>query len=109
MTKLITGGTGFVGRELARLLVERGESVVLFDISPDYESLGNMKEKVTVVRGDLANWSDVFNAVQEHKVKSIFHLGSILSLPSDQNPWLAYRVNVNGMFHVLEAARLFNS
>jgi nucleoside-diphosphate-sugar epimerase len=31
----------------------------------------------------------------------------MLSLPSDENPWAAYRVNANGAMHVLEAARLF--
>ncbi len=33
MAKLITGGTGYIGAELAHLLVERGEEVVLFDIN----------------------------------------------------------------------------
>jgi len=108
MTKLITGGTGFVGSELAKMLVSRGEEVVLFDIAPRYESIQSIKEKVKVVRGDLANWSEVLNAVRNNKIKSIFHLGAMLSLPSDSNPWGAYRVNANGMMHVLEAARLFN-
>lgn len=108
MTKLITGGTGFVGSELARMLVDRGEKVILFDIAPRYESIESIKDKVTVIRGDLANWSEVLNAVSNNDVESIFHLGAMLSIPSDNNPWGAYRVNANGMMHVLEAARLFN-
>jgi len=108
MTKLITGGTGFVGCELAKMLVERGERVVLFDVAPNYQAVEPIEEKVTLVRGDLANWSEVFNAVRDHNVESIFHLGAMLSLPSNANPWAAYRVNANGMMHVLEAARLFN-
>ncbi|MGQ9543593.1 MAG: NAD-dependent epimerase/dehydratase family protein [Candidatus Bathyarchaeia archaeon] len=106
--KLITGGTGFIGCELAKLLTNRGERVVLFDVMPNYEAVEPIKDKVTVVRGDLANWSEVFNAVKDFKVTSIFHLGGMLSLPSDANPWAAYRVNANGTMHVLEAARLFD-
>ncbi len=36
MAILITGGTGLIGAELARTLVDRGEDVILFDISPNY-------------------------------------------------------------------------
>ncbi len=108
MTNLITGGTGFVGSELAKMLIDRGEKVVLFDVLPNYEAVKPIEDKVSVVRGDLSNWSEVFNAVKDHKVRSIFHLGAMLSIPSDANPWAAYRVNSNGMMHVLEAARLFD-
>jgi nucleoside-diphosphate-sugar epimerase len=108
MTNLITGGTGFVGSELAKMLIDRGEKVVLFDILPNYEAVKTIEDKVSVVRGDLSNWAEVFNAVKDHKVRGIFHLGAMLSIPSDANPWAAYRVNANGMMYVLEAARLFD-
>ncbi|MCW3975021.1 MAG: NAD-dependent epimerase/dehydratase family protein [Candidatus Bathyarchaeota archaeon] len=108
MTNLITGGTGFVGSELAKRLLNRGEKVVLFDIAPRYENIESVKDDVIVLRGDLANWSEVLNAVKEYKVKNIFHLGAMLSIPSDANPWTAYRVNANGAMHILEAARLFD-
>jgi threonine 3-dehydrogenase len=108
MSRLITGGTGFVGCELARMLIQRGDRVVLFDIAPNYDAVEPIKDKVTVVRGDLANWSEVLNVVKDHEVESIFHLGAMLSIPSDANPWAAYRVNANGTMHVLEAARLFD-
>jgi len=32
MAKLITGGMGFIGAELARMLVNQGEEIILFDI-----------------------------------------------------------------------------
>jgi len=108
MSILITGGTGLIGSQLARMLVERGEEPTLFDVAPDPASLKPIASKVKIVRGDLANWSEVFNAVKEFKVKSIYHLGGMLSLPSDANPWAAYRVNANGTMHILEAARLFD-
>ncbi len=107
MTKLITGGTGFIGAELARILVERGENVVLFDIAPNYNRLEGIETKVKVVQGDLSNWSEVFNVVKENSIQCIYHLGGMLSVPSNANPWASFRANVCGTFHVLEAARLF--
>jgi nucleoside-diphosphate-sugar epimerase len=108
MTSLITGGTGFIGSELAKRLLKRGEEVVLFDIAPRYENIESIKNNVTVLKGDLANWSEVLNSVKEHGINKIFHLGAMLSIPSDANPWAAYRVNANGTMHILEAARLFD-
>jgi len=109
VASLVTGGTGFLGCELAKMLVQRGERVVLFDVAPSYAAVESIKNKVSIMRGDLGNWSEVFNAVKDHEVKSIFHLGGMLSLPSEANPWAAYRVNANGTMHILEAARLFGS
>ena len=41
MAVLVTGGTGVIGAEVARLLLERGEErVVLFDRNPSTRRLG---------------------------------------------------------------------
>lgn len=105
--KLITGGTGIIGSELARLLVSRGEEVVVFDIASDRGTLEDIKDKVSLVRGDLANWPEVANVVRNYDIEGIYHLGAMLSVSSDANPWASFQVNVVGSFNVLEAARLF--
>lgn len=107
MSKLITGGTGLIGSELARMLADRGEEVVLFDISPNYQRIKDISGSVRVVRGNLANIYEVFNAVREYGIKGIFHFGGMLSVPSNKNPWASFQANVCGTMHVLEAARLF--
>jgi len=107
MKVLITGGTGFIGAELACTLVDRGEDVVLFSITGNYARIGDIKDKVKVVRGNLAYWAEVFNVVKDNNIEGIYHLGSMLSVPSDANPWASFQVNVVGTMNVLEAARLF--
>ncbi|MFC1916350.1 NAD-dependent epimerase/dehydratase family protein [Chloroflexota bacterium] len=107
MAKLITGGTGYVGAELAHLLVERGEEVVLFDIVINDYRVDDIKDKIKVVRGDLGNWSEVLSVVKDNKITDIYHLGSMLSYMSELNPWASFRANVIGTYNVLEAARLF--
>jgi threonine 3-dehydrogenase len=108
MTKLITGGTGYVGSELARLLVERGEKVVLFDITVNSSRIADIANKCTVIQGDLSNYSHVMNAVKDNGIMQIYHLGSMLTNASDLNPWGSFQTNVIGTYNVLEAARIFN-
>ena len=107
MAILITGGLGLIGAELARTLVNRGEDVVLFDVFPRIERVEDIKDRVKVVQGDLKVWPEVMNAVKDNKIEGIFHLGSMLSIPSEANPWASFQTNVVGTMHVLEAARLF--
>lgn len=107
MKVLVTGGTGFVGAELVRTLVARGEDVVVFDVAPNLDRLGAALQHVSVVQGNLAYWPEVMNAVKDHSIQGIYHLGSMLSVPSNLNPWASFHVNVVGTVNVLEAARLF--
>lgn len=107
MPILITGGTGFLGTSLARRLVERGEEVVLFATTPRLERLADIKDKIKFVAGDLKIWNDVLNAVRNNGIDGVFHMGGMLSTPSEKNPWASFETNVAGTMHVLEAARFF--
>lgn len=107
MPTLISGGTGFIGAELARVLVSRGEGdVTLFDITDSTHRLEDIAAKVEVIRGDVGNISHVLDAVQNSSANVVYHLGAMLSLPSDHDPSAAFRTNVIGTFNVMEAARL---
>lgn len=108
MAKLITGGTGYIGAELAHILVERGEEVVLFDIVISEYRIEDIKNKVKIVRGDLGNFAEVANVVKENGITEIYHMGGLLTMVSDGNPWASFRVNVIGTYNVLEASRLFS-
>jgi threonine 3-dehydrogenase len=108
MAKLITGGTGYVAAELAHILVERGEKVVLFDIYINRYRIEDIENRVKIVRGDLGNASEVLNVVKDNDVTDIYHIGSMLAFASDANPWASFRSNIIGTYNVLEAARLFN-
>ena len=107
MAKLVTGGTGYIGAELAHILADRGEEVVLFDIVVNRYRIEDIESKVKVVCGDLGNFSQVFNVVKDNNITEIYHTGSMLSYMSDLNPWASFRSNVIGSYNVLEAARLF--
>ena len=105
MTILITGGCGHIGVHLTHRLVEAGHEVVVFDIVPEALLPKDLEGRIKYIRGDIANWIEILNAVKDHGIKEIFHLAGLLSAPSEANPWKAYRVNVEGTFYVMEAAR----
>jgi len=108
MSKLITGGLGFIGVYLAHALLQKGEEVVLFDIMSSSPLIKDIKDKVKIVQGDLSSWAEVMEVVKKNKIDGIYHTGALLSASAEEKPITAYNVNAGGTFNILEAARLFN-
>ncbi len=105
MTKvLVTGGAGFIGSNLVRALLERGDEVRVLDNF----STGNRANldglEVEVVEGELRSYERVHNAVRG--TETVYHLGALGSVPrSVQDPLTSSAVNVEGTLNVLLAAR----
>ncbi len=109
MATLITGGAGFVGLEVARQLLDGGETeVTVFSRNPSPARLGGLADRVNPVAGDVGNFSHVLDVVKATQPDVIYHLGAMLSVPSDADPASAIQTNAMGTFYVLEAARLFD-
>ena len=96
-----------MGVEVVRLLLEKGEKPVVFSRNPATPKLADVADHVEGIAGDLGNFSQVLNAVKKTRPEVIYHMGGMLSVPSDADPAGAIQANVLGTFHVLEAARLF--
>lgn len=96
----VTGGTGFVGANLVRLLLEQGYSVRAL-VRPD-SCLDNLRHlDVERVQGDLTD-PDLAQAMQG--CQSVFHVAAHYSLWQRDRQAL-YRSNVLGTRNVLAAAR----
>jgi len=108
-TILITGGSGFIGVELTKELINRDNRIVILDVRSPDSLLGAGNNNVFHVRGDITSLPQVLNAVREFKPDTIIHLAALLSEPSEANPWASINVNALGTYNVLEAARLFNA
>jgi len=101
---LVTGGGGFIGSNLVRVLVERGDEVRVLDnfSTGSQENLAGLD--VEIVEGELRSYERVHNAVRG--VEVVFHLGALGSVPrSVQDPLTSSAVNVEGTLNVLLAAR----
>jgi threonine 3-dehydrogenase len=104
---LITGGTGFIGSCLAKALLEQGRDVATLDIKATSPMLQPFEGKWRHFQGNLGNLGEVLTAVSETKPETIYHLGGMLSMPSEQNPQASFQTNMVGTYNLLEAARLF--
>ncbi len=98
---LVTGARGQIGSELIPALRDREdvETVVATDITEPEDDAGPT-EKIDVRDGETLS-----AALDEYDVDTVFHLAAILSARGEDNPQLAFEVNVNGMHNVLEAGR----
>jgi len=99
---LITGGTGFIGREVARQLRALGHEVVCFDLKPDEARIAGLN--VTIAQGDLGEWDAVDRVIEEHRPDVVFHFGGMLSVPSEADPVASFNANALGTMNVLGAA-----
>ena len=101
---LVTGGAGFIGSNLVRALLDRGDDVRVLDNF----STGNRANldglDVEIVEGELRSYERVHNAVRTTEV--VYHLGALGSVPrSVQDPLTSSAVNIEGTLNVLLAAR----
>jgi UDP-glucose 4-epimerase len=101
---LVTGGAGFIGSNLVRHLVERGDDVRVLD-NFSTGSRGNLEQlDVEIVEGELRSYERVHNAVRGTEI--VFHLGALGSVPrSVQDPLTSNAVNVEGTLNAMLAAR----
>ena len=106
MKVLVTGGAGFIGSNLTRALLERGDDVRVLDnfSTGNRGNLAELEEQVELVEGDLRSYERVHAAVRG--VEVVFHQGALPSVPrSVQDPLTTTAVNVEGTLNVLLAAR----
>ena len=115
MKVVITWGGGFIGRQLAKRILSKGEltgpsgnretvsELVLFDmVAPPEDELAG--DRVSAVVGDITD-AQVVADVIDAGTCSIFHLASVVSAGAEADFDLGYRVNLDGTRNVLEAAR----
>ena len=102
-TWLVTGGAGYIGAHVVRVLMASGRTVVVLD---DFSSGLERKvpEGVPVVRASVADREAVTAAFIEHRVDGVIHLAAKKAAGESVGiPLHYYRENVAGMLALLEA------
>ncbi len=103
---LVTGGGGFIGSNLVRALLERGDDVRVLDnfSTGNRANLTDLPGDVELVEGELRSYERVHAATR--RVELVFHQGALPSVPrSVHDPLTTGAVNVEGTLNVLLAAR----
>jgi len=105
---LITGAVGQIGSELTMSLRDKygNDNVVAGGrkTKPSEKLLNSGPFEVV----DCVDAKALASVVKKYKIDTIYHLAAILSAVAEANPVLAWNVNINGLYNVLEVAREFN-
>ena len=102
---LVTGGAGFIGSNLARALVARGDVVRVYDtfLTGRRENLADLPD-VEVIHGDVRNLDGLRAAMKG--VDRVLHQAAVPSVARSLNdPLATNEANVGGTLNVLVAAR----
>jgi len=110
---LVTGADGFIGSWVAKTLVEKGANVVTIvrDIKKENcLDIWNMRQKITVVHGDLVDIAVVQRTLNEFEIDTVFHLAAQALVGSaNKSPLSTFESNIKGTWNILEACRLLGS
>src|SRR5438270_14025947 len=101
---LVTGGAGFIGSNLARLLLEEGREVTIYDnLSSGYRRNVGALPRARFVEGDVRDAERLTEAMRG--ADTVFHLAaSVGNKRSIEHPVEDSEVNVIGTLRVLDGA-----
>ncbi len=105
MTALVTGGAGFIGSNIVRLLLEDGHQVTVLDnLSSGYRCNLDPFPDVRFIEGDVRDEATLNRAMVD--VEVVLHVAaSVGNARSIERPVEDSEINVIGTLRVLEAAR----
>lgn len=110
MAVMVTGGAGYIGSHVVRLLHERGDSVVVVDDMSN--GVKARIEGLPLERIDVASsqaTDQLVDVIRQYDVTAVVHFaGKKMAGESVENPLKYYRNNVSGLANLLEAMTLSN-
>lgn len=115
MNLLVTGGCGFIGSNFIRLALESADDIRLINLDK-LTYAGNIKNLLDVendpryrfVRGDVCDSALLEEIFKQEGIDTVVHFAAESHVDrSIDGPMEFIHTNINGTFHLLEAARRF--
>lgn len=108
MSIVVTGGAGFIGSMLCKLLVERGDDVVVIDnlLNGRRELIDVLGSKARLLEVDIRDTEAICKIIKDTRPQGVCHLAAIHFIPyCNRHPLEAMDINVQGTLSVLEACK----
>jgi nucleoside-diphosphate-sugar epimerase len=102
---LVTGAVGQIGSELTLALRKKHGSNNVVAGGRKTKPSPELRDSGPFEVVDCADVKAVEGTVKKYGIDTIYHLAAILSAVAEANPQLAWNVNINGLYNVLEVAR----
>ena len=103
---LVTGGRGFIGRAVAKLLQRSGYRVLSLDLAGVAASTDD-RDGSQEIKCDISNEDQLRRVFEAERIGGIIHLAAILPTAAQREPARATQVNVLGSLYLLKLARQF--
>jgi nucleoside-diphosphate-sugar epimerase len=104
---LVTGAVGQIGSELTHALRKHyGEDrVIATDIRMPSDV--NLRDNGPFEFLDVLDPHHITRVMQMYEIGAVYHLAAVLSAIGESRPNIAWQVNVNGLYNILEAVRQY--
>ncbi|MBL7064518.1 MAG: L-threonine 3-dehydrogenase [Anaerolineae bacterium] len=102
---LVTGACGQIGSELTMALREKYGNENVIASGHKTEPSPTLRDSGPFAFIDVTRRETVEEIVNRYNIDTVYHLAAILSATGEKNPHLAWNVNINGLYNILEIAR----
>jgi dTDP-glucose 4,6-dehydratase len=113
LTYLVTGGAGFIGSALVRVLAADGARILVLDAltyAGHPQNLTGIEGDVTLIKGSINDAALLVEIFAQHQPDGIFHLAAESHVDNSiGGPRAFIDTNITGSFTLLEAARTYYS
>jgi len=105
---LVTGAVGQIGSELTMELRQRYGNENVVATGHKTKPSEKLRQSGPFEFIDVTRKETVEEIVRKYDIDTIYHLACILSAVGEEKPHLAWDVNVNGLYNILEIGREHN-
>ena len=102
---LVIGSTGQIGSELTIELRKKYGNDNVIAAGHKRKPSEKLLKSGPFEYIDVTNRKSIEKVVRKYDVDTVYHLAAVLSLVGEKNPQLAWKVNMDGLYNVLEVAR----
>ncbi len=102
---LVTGSVGQIGSELTIELRKRYGNDNVFATGHKTKPSKKLFDSGPFEFIDVTKRDTIEEIVKKYDIDTVYHLAGVLSAVGEKNPQLAWNVNVNGLYNILEIAR----